>query len=81
MVAEIEFLENGVKGGDAGLERLARGMMNVSEIEFYSAGVNATTLVPGMAAEPFRKALDGSATTLVNGPMENGVYVGIDTGP
>ena len=41
MVAEIEFLENGVKGGEAGLERLARGMMNVSEIEFYSAGVKA----------------------------------------
>ncbi|HET9523660.1 MAG TPA: FlgD immunoglobulin-like domain containing protein [Terrimicrobiaceae bacterium] len=59
---------------------------NVSEIEFYRAGVKA--IGPGYGTPgswngngaTFGKALDGSATTFFDGPTENGVYVGIDTG-
>jgi hypothetical protein len=60
---------------------------NVSEIEFYRAGVKVTGNgygTPGSwngSGAAFGKALDGSAATFFDSPAENGVYVGIDTGP
>ncbi|HEY5811365.1 MAG TPA: hypothetical protein VIT23_01780 [Terrimicrobiaceae bacterium] len=59
---------------------------NVAEIEFYSYGVKLTGTGFGTPASwnnrgnTFSKAFDGDVSTFFDGPVPNGVYVGVDTG-
>jgi hypothetical protein len=63
-----------------------RSYGNVAEIEFYRKGVKVTGAgygTPGSwhnNGNTFEKALDGNVNTRFDGPIPNGVYVGIDTG-
>lgn len=59
---------------------------NVSEIEFYRAGVKVTGIPFGTAGSygnlgnTFTKALDGNTSTFFDAATGESTYIGIDTG-